>query len=431
VVKLWKNLNAMIVEFTVGNFLSFNSKQTLSFEAEGISELKSNIFTYNNTKLVRSAVVYGANSSGKSNLIKAFARMKDVVLSSVKLNDIDGLDYSPFLLSTASDSVPTFFEIVFLDNAQKYRYGFEYNQKEIVNEWLFEGKSAKNQKPMFLRTKDGIAITERFEEGNGKEVSTNDNRLFLSLVAQLGGNISKHILEWFNGYNVLSGVDHKDYKGYTTMMMHKKTNGCSESLTLFRKLNLGFNDLTPSEIEFSPADLPGDMPKNIKSKLVKELTGKKQVVLLASHNKFDKKGKIIDTVSWDRDENESEGTNKIIDLSGPIFDTLNLGKLIVIDELDAKLHPLITMNIVTLFNDPITNPNNAQLLFATHDTNLLSAELFRRDQIWFAEKDSLEQTDLYSLYSVNLPDGTKVRNDGNFEKNYIRGRYGAIPFITN
>lgn len=421
----------MIVEFTVGNFLSFNEKRTLSFEAQGISELKGNVFNYNKNKLLRSVVVYGANSSGKSNLIKALERMKEVVLTSVKLNDTDELNYTPFLLSAVSENAPTFFEIVFLDKAQKYRYGFEYSQKEIINEWLFEGKNAKNQKPLFLRTKDGIAVTDKFDEGNGKEVSTNDNRLFISLVAQLGGNISKQILEWFDGYNVLSGVDHKDYKGYTTMMMHKKSTGCSESLSLFRKLKLGFSDLIPSEIEFSPTDLPGEMPKNLKSKLIKELTGKKQVVLLASHSKFDKKGKIIDTVSWDRDENESEGTNKIIDLSGPIFDTLNLGKLLVIDELDAKLHPLITMNIVSLFNSPDTNPNNAQLLFATHDTNLLSAELFRRDQIWFTEKDSLEQTDLYSLYSVNLPDGTKVRNDGNFEKNYIRGRYGAIPFITN
>lgn len=421
----------MIVEFTVGNFLSFNQKRTLSFVAEGISEMKKNVFTLNKHKLLRSAVIYGANSSGKSNLIKALERMQEVVLSSVKLNDLDELDYSPFLLSVLSENAPTFFEIVFLDKDKKYRYGFEYNQKEIINEWLFEGKNSKNQKPLFLRTQDGIGMTERFEEGIGKESSTNNNRLFISLVAQLGGNISKQILEWFKGYNVLSGVDHKDYKGYTTLMMLKKTTGCFESLSLFKNLKLGFNDLITNEIEFNPTDLPKEMSKNAKSKIIKELTGKKQVVLMASHNKFDKKGKIIDVVSWDRDENESEGTNKIIDLSGPIFDTLNLGNLLIIDELDAKLHPLITINIVNLFNNPISNPNNAQLLFATHDTNLLSAELFRRDQIWFVEKDNLEQTDLYSLYSVNLPDGTKVRNDGNFEKNYIRGRYGAIPFITN
>lgn len=214
-------------------------------------------------------------------------------------------------------------------------------------------------------------------------------------------------------------------------MLHKKLIGCEESLNFFKTLKLGFKDLLTSEAEFDPSEIPDDMPKNLKTKIIKELTGQKMVKLDASHNKFDKNGNVVGEVYWDRDDNESQGTNKIIDLSGPIFDTLASGKLLVIDELDAKLHPLITTHIVNLFNDPKTNSNNAQLLFATHDTNLLSSELFRRDQIWFTEKDRFEQTDLYSLYNFNLPDGTKVRNDGNFEKNYIRGRYGAIPFITN
>lgn len=422
----------MIVEFTVGNFLSFNTKKTISFEAKGISELKNNVISANKHNLLRSAVVYGANSSGKSNLINAFDYMKDTVLSSVKLNDSDELDFHPFLLSSENEGKPTFFEVVFLFENKKYRYGFEYNQTEIVNEWLFDGSNSKIQKPLFIRTQEGIGVTDKFEEGKGKEISTNNNRLFISLVAQLGGSISKKIIEWFDdGYNVLSGVDHKEYKGYTTRMIHKKLDGCVESLTLFKTLKLGFKDLMPSESEFNPLDMPEDMPKNLKSKLIKELAGKKKMTLNASHNKFDKKGNIVDSISWDRDDNESEGTNKIIDLSGPIFDTLSLGKLLIIDELDAKLHPLITTHIVNLFNNPETNTKNAQLLFATHDTNLLSTDLFRRDQIWFTEKDDLEQTDLYSLYDFNLPDGTKVRNDGNYEKNYIRGRYGAIPFITN
>lgn len=422
----------MLIEFTVGNFLSFNQQRTLSFKSKGISELKSNIALNNNQKLLKSAVIYGANSSGKSNLIKAMETMKDIVLTSVKLNDTDELEYSPFLLSTESETEPTLFEISFLDREQVYKYGFEYNQNQIINEWLFEGLISKSQKPLFIRTLDGIGVTDKFDEGKGKEISTNDNRLFISLVAQLGGSISKKIIEWFDTrYNVISGLDHNDYKGYTTRMLHKKLSGCDESLNLFRKLKLGFRDLIPSESEFNPLDIPEEVPKHLKSKLIKELTGKKQIVLNATHNKFDKKGNIVSEVYWDRDENESEGTNKIIDLSGPIFDTLSLGKLLVIDELDAKLHPLITTHIVNLFNNPKTNPNNAQLLFATHDTNLLSSELFRRDQIWFTEKDEIEQTDLYSLYYFNLPDGTKVRNDGNFEKNYIRGRYGAIPFITN
>ncbi len=127
---------------------------------------------------------------------------------------------------------------------------------------------------------------------------------------------------------------------------------------------------------------------------------------------------------------ESEGTKKIIDLSGPVYDTLLAGKILIIDELDAKLHPLLTIQLIKLFHDPELNQKNAQLFFATHDTNLLSSDLFRRDQIWFTEKDETEQTYLYSLNDFKLPDGSKVRNDGNYERNYIKGRYGAIPFIT-
>lgn len=417
----------MLLEFTVGNFLSFYKKRTLSFKAKGISELNNNVVKCNNYKLLRSAVIYGANSSGKSNLIKALDRMRDTILSSVRLNDSDELDYSPFLLNTESENKPTFFEIIFIDEEQRYRYGFEYNHRQIINEWLFIGKK---EKPLFIRTIDGIGVTEKFIEGKGKESSTNNNRLFISLVAQLGGTISKKVIEWVKSYNVLSGIDHKDYYGFTTKMLHKKLEGCEKSLTLYQTLKLGFKDLKVAESEFNPLDLPKELPKDLKEKLIKELTGKKQVTLSAIHNKYDKKGNVVDMVSWDKDRNESDGTNKIVDLSGPIYDTLFLGKLLIIDELDAKLHPLITAHIVNLFNNPKTNPNCAQLLFATHDTNLLNIDLFRRDQIWFTEKDEIEQTDLYSLYNINLPDGSKVRNDSNIEKNYIRGRYGAIPFIT-
>lgn len=420
----------MIVEFTVGNFLSFYENRNISFEAKGISELKGNIINSNKHKLLRSIVVYGANSSGKSNLIKALDRMRECVLTSVKLNDSDNLDYSPFLLSKNGEDEPTYFEIIFLDQGNRYRYGFEYNLNEIINEWLFVGKNSNNETPLFIRTKEGIGVSEKFTEGQGKEQSTNSNRLFISLVAQLGGETSKQVIEWFKNYNVLSGLEHKDYNGFTLRMLHKQLNGCDESLSLFKNLNLGFSDIQIAESEFNPLELPDLLSKNVKTKLIKEMTGKTVVSLKTVHNKYDKKGNIIDKVLLDKDDNESEGTNKIMDLSGPIVDTLMLGKLLVIDELDAKLHPLITIHIVNLFNSPETNPNNAQLLFATHDTNLLSSDLFRRDQIWFTEKDEKEQTDLYSLYNVNLPDGSKVRNDSNLERNYIRGRYGAIPFIT-
>ena len=421
----------MIVQFTVGNFLSFNAKQVLNLEAKGISELKTNICTFKAEKILRSMVIYGANSSGKSNLIKAMERMREVVLSSVRLNDSDELEYSPFLLSIETDSLPTFFEIIFWKESIRYRYGFEYNLRQIENEWLFAGKSEKSEKTLFLRTIEGIAVDAKYKEGEGIESKTNNNRLFVSLVAQLGGPISKQILEFFKNYNVLSGLDHNDYKGFTTRMLHKNLNGCEESLELYQKLKLGFQDIKAIESDFNLSEIPENLKDELRIKLVKDLTGKRNISLKTVHNKYDKQGEIVDFVLFDKLKNESEGTNKIIDLSGPIFDTLKFGKALIIDELDAKLHPLITMRIVELFNSPISNTKNAQLIFATHDTNLLGEELFRRDQIWFTEKDEREQTELYSLYDFNLPDGSKVRNDSNLEKNYIRGRYGAIPFITN
>ena len=421
----------MIVQFTVGNFLSFNAKQMLNLEARGISELKTNICTFKAEKILRSMVIYGANSSGKSNLIKAMERMREVVLSSVRLNDSDELEYSPFLLSIETDSLPTFFEIIFWKESIRYRYGFEYNLRQIENEWLFAGKSEKSEKTLFIRIIEGIAVDAKYKEGVGIESKTNNNRLFVSLVAQLGGPISKQILEFFKNYNVLSGLDHNDYKGFTTRMLHKNLNGCEESLELYQKLKLGFQDIKAIESDFNLSEIPENLPDELRIKLVKDLTGKRNISLKTVHNKYDKKGEIVDFVLFDKLKNESEGTNKIIDLSGPIFDTLKFGKALIIDELDAKLHPLITMRIVELFNSPISNTKNAQLIFATHDTNLLGEELFRRDQIWFTEKDEHEQTELYSLYDFNLPDGSKVRNDSNLEKNYIRGRYGAIPFITN
>jgi AAA15 family ATPase/GTPase len=425
------NQTKMIIEFTVGNFLSFKEKRTLSFEARGgVSELKDNFFNSDKYKLLRSIVVYGANSSGKSNLIKALDRMRDSVFQSIKLNFSDSLEYSPFLLSTETIKQPTFFEIVFLINAQRFRYGFEYNLNEVVSEWLFVGKN-KTEKSLFIRTTEGIGVADSFSEGKGLEGKTNDNRLFLSKVADDGGEISKQVMYCFRDYNVLSGIAHDNYGGFSLRMFDLHSKGCDESLDWFHKLKLGFKNIEVIETDFTPANLPQNMPSNLKSKFIKEMSGGKMMVLNTIHNVYNKQGKDVATISWEQEEHESEGTKKVMDLSGPIFDTLAKGKLLIIDELDAKLHPLITLEIIKLFNNPEQTPNGAQLLFATHDTNLLSTEIFRRDQIWFTEKDEVEQTDLYSLDDFVFPDGTKVRKDANLEKNYIAGRYGAIPFITH
>ncbi|MTG99125.1 AAA family ATPase [Myroides sp. BIT-d1] len=421
----------MVIQFSVGNYRSFYDKRTISFIAKGISEHSQIVFKQEKHKVLPSLVIYGANSSGKSNVIRAFGQMRHNVLNSVKLNSSDELEFEPFLLYNKSEYEPTFFEIVFLTkDERRFRYGFEHNSKNIINEWLFVGKTSKDEKPYFIRTEDGIGVSDVFEEGKDKVKATNDNRLFVSLVAQLGGETSQQILDLFSDYNILSGIEHNDYESFTKRMLAKNLNGAGETKNFFQVLNLGFKDINAIEKEFDMDELPEQLPKSMKNKLIKELTGKFTIDLKTIHNKFDKKGNVLGDVIMDKDSQESEGTNKVIDLSGPIFDTLLNGKTLIIDELDAKLHPLITMKIVELFNNPSYNTNKAQLLFATHDTNLLGEEIFRRDQIWFTEKDECEQTDLYSLYDITLPDGSKVRNDANLERNYIKGRYGAIPYFS-
>ncbi len=424
----------MLLGFSFANYRSINERCSLSMIGEGISDApQENYVEIKKNKVLKSAVIYGANSSGKSNVVRAMSEMDSIILSSVKLNDNEELNYDPFLFSEDRDT-PSLFEVKFIHKNHKYRYGFELNSKCIVSEWLYRSTiSGISEKELFYRELSTIECDEKlFTEGLPYVKTLNANRLFVSLCAQLGGKESKKIVSWFQEkFNVISGLSTSGYATYSRVMLHKKLNGCDNAKLFFKRLKLGFTELEPVEVEFDPSQLPDDMPKDLREKLSKDLANKKRIELFSVHNVYDGDGNIIDTVALDVDDVESEGTKKLIELSGPIFDTLDEGKILVIDELDAKLHPLISQHIIGLFNNPGTNPNNAQLIFTTHDTNLLSSRQFRRDQIWFTEKDAKEQTDLYNMMDIVLPDGSKPRNDANYEKNYIAGRYGAIPYIVN
>lgn len=422
----------MILEFTLENYRSFYGKKTLVLEADkALKECSdTNLFEYNKHTLLRSLALYGANSSGKSNLVSAMHTMARCVLLSVKLNDNEELEYDPFLLLKGNDS-PTMFEIVFLKGDYYYRYGFRYNLERIVDEWLFRKTTPRSKEQMlFVRNEDGICVDENnFPEGVGYEEKTNDNRLFLSLCQQLGGEISRQVISWFQSdFNVISVLNNQQYRAYSKLFFHKKESLSAEALDFFQKLRFGFNNILTHEED---PNIPQDLPTELKAIFQRETQGKKNIELDSVHNVYSEKGKVIGTINFSFEDRESSGTNKLFDLSGPIFETLYSGAVLVIDELDAKMHPLISQYIIELFNNPETNPKNAQLIFTTHDTHLLSQKILRRDQIWFTEKNAKEQTDLYSLMDIVLPDGTKPRNDANYERNYIAGRYGAIPYILN
>lgn len=382
---------------------------TLSMEAASIQELSEAVVKSCDEELLPVAVMYGANSSGKSNVLKALKAMRDVLLNSVKLNPKDKLDAEPFCLDLTSAEEPTSFEIQFTLNGSKFRYGFDYTANEILAEWLYEKRVGEREFELFLRSGNEFKISKtRFAEGNGKQDATPSNRLFVSLVAQLNGKLSQSILDWFSSIEYISGMDGKEYAGKTLEMLFLNKQGATEIKQLFTETNLGFMDI---DIELVDSDT---------------LKMKAESV----HRLYDLNGNMIGVRNFSTDKMESEGTKKMIEIAGPLVDAILSGKILVVDELDAKLHPFLTRKIIGLFMDREINRNGAQLIFATHDTNLLNLQYLRRDQIWFTEKDKTDSTELYSLVEFRDDAGNKVRNDRNIEKDYINGRYGAIPFMS-
>lgn len=419
----------MLVSFTVKNFRSFQKERTFSMEASAIKEHKASVVVKGKYNMLPLAVFYGANSGGKSNFIGAISTMRSIVIRSVRLNEGDKLPYDPFALDETSEKKPTFFEIQFIEEEVMYRYGFEYDREEIISEWLYEKRFGEKEYELFVRSHDLFDVsTKRFSEGEGKEDLTNSNRLFLSLVAQLKGEKSIKVMNWFKSCNVVSGIESDGYEDVTLEMFVEHLEGADQAQDFFRELQLGFTRFTVKKIEI-PKDVIEKAPDTIKKELEKNASSGAFVTTLTTHNVYNEDGMVIGERNFPKNKMESEGTKKVIEMSGPIFDTLNEGKILIVDELDAKLHPLLTRNIVLLFMDPQKNPKGAQLIFATHDTNLLDLDIIRRDQIWFAEKDKVESTDIYSLIEFKDEDGKKVRNDRDIKRDYIRGRYGAIPFI--
>jgi len=420
-----------LLRFTVENYKSIAGRKTILFTPRKITdEPKTNVVSNGRIKYLRTCAVYGANSSGKSNLIGAMAQMKNLVRGSVRLNDDDPLDYTPFILDEDSFLRPTLFEVEFSIEGNIYRYGFSHNAVEICEEWFYMIKKTA-EKPFFIRNADGIGIDEKlFPEGHNLEEKTNGNRLFISLVGQNGGKLSNMVLSFFrNGLNFISGLNTEPLDFYSQKSIQKDEGVSNRINNFFDKVKLGFQNILIEEVSFDPVSLPSDMPEPLRDKMLSMLEGKKTLKTSSEHNVYNGKGEIVGRSTFDFDRMESSGTKKLFELSGPIFDTLERGAVIVIDELDAKMHPLLSQELIALFNNPESNPLGAQLVFSTHDTHLLSSHLLRRDQVWFTEKDAHERTDLYNLMQIVLPDGTTPRGDGNLERNYIQGRYGAIPYI--
>lgn len=423
----------MLLQFSVKNFKTFKDKATLSLVASNydkkVREDKNVVINEQfDLRILKSAVIYGANASGKSKFYDALNFARNFIIdSATDYNAGDKIPVEPFLLNISSENKPSEFEFIFLFNNVRYRYGFELTGQKILGEWLYEKTKVKEIELFYRENQEIETHPKRFKKGGSiaKQGFVRDNQLLISKATQFNDEFSESIYNWFKGLKTLSGLEESRFQGYTMSLLDDK-NDKKKILKLLKAADLSIDDLEVEKLDLN--QMPDKMPKSLKEVLTKESKENNKIFFTdvrTTKRKFDDDGNFVSDTHFSMDDNESSGTKKFFALTGPILDVLENGYILIVDELDSKLHPNLVSKIVALFNSIESNPLNAQLIFNSHDTNLLSSGLFRRDQIWFAEKNKFGEGSLYSL-----ADFKKIRQNEALENNYIRGKYGAIPFLN-
>ncbi|ELK7956545.1 AAA family ATPase [Listeria monocytogenes] len=413
----------MLIEIKVSNFLSFKDEQKFSMVAlNKYTELKDNLINIeDNFSVLKTASLFGANGSGKSNLFEAIRFIRRAVLSSFRDSDKKLLD-SHFKLNPKYKELDSFFEIVFFSNDKLVRYSFGMGRERMNSEQLFIDEE------LIFNVLQGklIYINESFldeTETMMKWKIKNNKTLFLSILSKTNTEFIDFIIEYFRcDLNVIQCLGSRS-ANYTKNLVNNKSELTPLVLKLLKEADVNIIDLDTKEREVDFKNLiEKDVPEEILTRLKLN-----KMQLLTKHNIYDDSGNVIDNIMFDSESNESSGTNEILRIAGPIADTLENGRVLILDEMDAQLHPLMANYVISLFHSSI-NKNNAQLIISSHNPEILSNDILRRDQIWFVEKDVTEASHLTSL--INYRDkGEVIRKDVNFRKNYLQGKFGAIPLL--
>lgn len=411
----------MIIYFKVKNYSSINKPVIINFEASGISEhQESNVITTPEASLLKSILFYGHNASGKSNLLAAIVHFRWLIVNSAtELNANDDLDIEPFLLDKESEKAPSFFEMGFLIKNTRYRYGFEATNKTIVKEWLLESPR-KKEYPVFLRIGQEFQIdNKRFKNSSGLAERTRKNALFLSVCSQWNVVKAEKILNWFSKITTVHGLRDELYRKSTLKCLDDEKD-FNNVVELLKRADLGINNIETVDVNFN--DILESTPEEFKERVQKSLENRSSTAVMFIRDVFSE-GVKVGTRPFFLDKYESEGTKKFFNLLGVFIQAIREGRIIIIDEFDARLHTLLTKAIIQMFNSGNIE-TSAQLILACHDTSLIDRRILRRDQIYFVEKNRFGETVVASLVEY------KPRKEEAFEKNYLEGKYGAIPFIN-
>lgn len=413
----------MLIQFSFKNYKSFRDEATLDLSAAKMTEFSDRVVSEGNDKILPMAAIYGANASGKSNIYNAFGYMADYVIESFKYGDeeekFEEYRPTPFLFDSVSNDAESSFEVYFTipgDKAEKtYNYGFCVDRHGVTEEWLnVKAKTARKYASVFYRS-----IEEDTLDLSGLPKSSRDNIqvalekqvLIVSLGAKLKVNKCKDIRDWFMANEFADFGD-----PFTNFFLSRRLpKGFVDDNSVQKKVIEYFASFDEHIKDFEIEKLPNDADS-------KEETYK----ISSLHKKIDS-----DTFAAIPLNMESAGTLKMFALYPELQDVLEKGSVFFIDELNARLHPLLVRNFLLTFLNPEINTRHAQLIFTTHDTWQLSNQLLRRDEVWFTEKDEQGISKLYSLADFVDESGARIRKDESYEKNYLIGKYGAIPTLKS
>ena len=416
----------MLIQFNFKNFKSFRDEATLDMSATKITEHEDNVVDIANDKLLKVAAIYGANASGKSNVYDAFGYMRYYVSESFKFGDEDGGyrkndDYTkvtPFLFDEYSCNGETLFEVFYIDNMENtgktYQYGFVLKGNEVVEEWLYsKAKTARNNYRTIFYRKTGEelemnGIPKRHIENI--KASLNKESLIVSLGAKLRIEKLKSVRDWFLKNDAINFGNPTENLIRSGVVPDEFVNNKEVQRNMIKYFSTFDESIKDFKVEEDLADEDDNINKNYLIETIHKKAG----------------GEGIASIPLSQ---ESSGTQKMFALYPHIKEALDNGATLFVDELNARLHPLLVRNIILTFLSPEINSENAQLIFTTHDIGQLSNDLLRRDEIWMVNKNSDGISELYSLADFKDEEGNKVRRDEDLAKKYMLGNYGAIPVL--
>lgn len=413
----------MLIQFSFKNFKSFRDEVTLDLSAAKMTEFSERVVKIGNEKILPMAIIYGANASGKSNVYNAFEYMSDYVIESFKYGDeeekFEEYKPTPFLFDSVSETEESSFEVYFTipgDNAERtYNYGFCIDRYGVTEEWLnSKARTARKFTPVFYRSVEEDVLDLSGLPKNSQDnirVALEKQVLISSLGAKLKVNKCKDIRDWF------LANEFADFGNpFTNFFLSRRLpKDFVDDASVQKKVVEYFASFDEHIRDFEIEKIPNDGEN-------KEETYK----INALHKKIDS-----DTYASIPLGMESAGTLKMFALYPELQDVLEKGSVFFIDELNARLHPLLVRNFMLTFLNPEINKNHAQLIFTTHDTWQLSNQLLRRDEVWFTEKNEQGISNLYSLADFVDEAGARIRKDESYEKNYLIGKYGAIPTLKS